>query len=126
MTFQWIVNNAESISVNRKQQVSQTTARNGIVRAVTRGTQPKRFEVKLPDGLPWDTFRTDIIAAEALDRITPAVIALPFARFPWYYNNINPGTNESYNVICVTWPEWTIYSRNQVSWAGAFVFVEVI
>lgn len=126
MTFQWIVNNAESISVNRKKQVSTTTARNGIVRAVTRGTQPKRFEVKLPDGLPWNSFRSDIIAAEALDKITSATITLPYARFPWYYNNTAPASDESYTVLCTDFPEWTIFSRNQVSWSGAFVFVEVI
>jgi len=126
MTFQWIVNNAESISVTRKKQVSTTTARNGIVRAVTRGTQPKRFEVKLPDGLPWNSFRSDIIAAEALDKITSATITLPYARFPWYYNNTAPASDESYTVLCTDFPEWTIFSRNQVSWSGAFVFVEVI
>jgi hypothetical protein len=126
MTFQWIVNNAETISVNRKRQVSTTTARNGIVRAVSRGTQPKRFEVKLPDGLAWSTFRSDIIAAEALDKITSATISIPYARFPWYYNNTAPASDESYTVLCTDFPEWTIFSRNQVSWSGAFVFVEVI
>ena len=126
MTFQWIVNNAESISVNRKRQVSTTTARNGIVRAVSRGTQPKRFEVKLPDGLPWSSFRSDILAAEALDKITSATISLPYAKFPWYYNNTAPASDESYTVLCTDFPEWTIFSRNQVSWSGAFVFVEVI
>lgn len=126
MTFQWIVDNAESISVNRKKQVSSTTARNGIVRAVSRGTQPKRFEVKLPDGLAWNTFRSDIIAAEALDRITSATISLPYAKFPWYYNNTAPASDESYTVICTQFPEWTLFARNQVSWSGAFVFVEVI
>jgi hypothetical protein len=126
MTFQWIVNNAETISVNRKRQVSTTTARNGIVRAVSRGTQPKRFEVKLPDGLPWSSFRSDILAAEALDKITSATISLPYAKFPWYYNNTAPASDESYTVLCTDFPEWTIFSRNQVSWSGAFVFVEVI
>jgi len=126
MTFQWIVNNAETISVNRKKQVSTTTARNGIVRAVSRGTQPKRFEVKLPDGLPWSSFRSDILAAEVLDKITSATITLPYARFPWYYNNTAPASDESYTVLCTDFPEWTLFSRNQVSWSGPFVFVEVI
>ena len=126
MTFQWIVNNAESIRLNRNKQVSTTTARNGMFRAVTRGTQPKRFEVKLPDGLPWSSFRSDIIAAEALDRITSATISLPYAKFPWYYNNTAPASDESYTVLCTDFPEWTIFSRNQVSWSGPFVFVEVI
>jgi hypothetical protein len=126
MTFQWIVNNAETISVNRKKQVSTTTARNGIVRAISRGTQPKRFEVKLPDGLPWSSFRSDILAAEVLDKITSATITLPYARFPWYYNNTAPGSDESYTVLCTDFPEWTIFSRNQVSWSGPFVFQEVV
>ena len=112
--------------MNRKRQVSSTTARNGIVRAVSRGTQPKRFEVKLPDGLPWSSFRSDILAAEALDKITSATISLPYAKFPWYYNNTAPASDESYTVLCTDFPEWTIFSRNQVSWSGAFVFVEVI
>jgi hypothetical protein len=126
MSFQWIVNSAESISINRKKMVAQTTTRNGIVRSVSRGTLPKRFEVKLPDGIPWTTLRTNIVAAEALDRITTAIISIPYAKFPWYYGNVAPASDESYTVRCVEFPEWTIFARDQVSWNGAFVFVEVL
>lgn len=126
MTFQWIVNKAEALSINRKKMVSSTTARDGTVRAVSRGTMPKRFDVKLPDGIPWTELRTDIIAAEALDRTTTAVISIPYAKFPWYYGNVAPGSDESYTVLCVEFPEWNIFARNQVSWSGSFVFVEVI
>jgi hypothetical protein len=106
--------------------VAQTTTRNGIVRSVSRGTLPKRFEVKLPDGIPWTTLRTNIVAAEALDRITTATISIPYAKFPWYYGNVAPASDESYTVRCVEFPEWTIFARDQVSWNGAFVFVEVL
>lgn len=126
MTFQWIVDKAEAISINRKKMVATTTARDGTVRAVSRGTQPKRFEVKLPDGIPWTELSTDIAAAEVLDRITTATISIPYAKFPWYYNNVNPGTDLSYTVRCIQFPEWTIFSRNQVSWNGSFVFQEVV
>jgi hypothetical protein len=126
MTFQWIVNQAETISINRKKMVASTTARDGSIRAVSRGTQPKRFEVKLPDGIPWTVLRTDIAAAEALDRITTATISIPFAKFPWYYNDVAPGSDESYTVRCIQFPEWTIFARNQVSWSGPFVFQEVV
>jgi hypothetical protein len=126
MTFQWIVNQAETISINRKKMVASTTARDGTVRAVSRGTQPKRFEVKLPDGIPWTVLRTDIAAAEVLDRITTATISIPYAKFPWYYGNTAPGSDESYTVRCIQFPEWTIFSRNQVSWNGPFVFQEVL
>jgi hypothetical protein len=125
MSFQWIVNNAESISINRKKTVAQTTARDGKVRAVSRGTPPKRFEVRVPDGIAWTTLKSDIEAAEVLDRVSTATISIPYAKFPWFYNNINPGTDLSYTVICTQFPEWTLFAQNQVSWSGAFVFVEV-
>lgn len=126
MSFQWIVNSAETLSINRKKMVAQTTTRSGVVRSVSRGTLPKRFEVKLPDGIAWTTLRTNIAAAEALDRITTATISIPYAKFPWYYGNVAPASDESYTVRCVEFPEWIIFARDQVSWSGPFVFVEVL
>jgi hypothetical protein len=125
MSFQWIVDNAESFSINRKKIIASTTARDGRVRTVSRGTQPRRIEVKLPDGVPWTTFRSNIIAAEALDRNTTATISIPYAKFPWFYGNSNPGTDDTFTVICVEFPEWIISARNQVSWSGSFVFQQV-
>ena len=126
MSFQWIIDRAETLSINRKQMVASTTARDGIVRVVSRGTPPKRIEVKLPDGIRWSEIRSDIIAAEALDRITTATITIAYAKFPWYYGNVQPAQNESYTVRCIQFPEWTIFARDQVSWSGPFVFVEVV
>lgn len=126
MSFQWIVDNAESISINRKKMVGTTTARDGIVRAVSRGTQPKRIEVKLPDGIAWTDLRSNISAAEALDRISTATISIPYAKFPWYYGNVSPVADESYTVRCIQFPEWIIFARDQVSWSGTFIFQEVL
>jgi hypothetical protein len=126
MSFQWIIDNAATLSINRKKIVGQTTARDGVVRAVSRGTQPKRFTVELPAGIPWTTLSTNIAAAEALDRIGTAPITIPYNKFPWYYNNTNPGTDQSWTVRCIQFPEWTIFARNQVSWSGPFVFQEVV
>ena len=125
MSFQWIIDNAETLSINRKKVVGSTTARDGTVRAVARGDAKKVFTVKLPDGPRWSDLRTNIVAAEGLDRVTPATITIPYASFPWYYGNVNPGTNETHTVICISFPEWTIFARDQVSWSGPFVFVEV-
>lgn len=124
MSFQWIIDNAESLSVNRKKMVGQTTARDGQVRVVNRGTQPRMITVKVADGIRWSDLRTNIAAAEALDRIETATISIPYADFPWYYGNVNPGYPETYVVRCVQFPEWTIFARDQVSWSGPFVFVE--
>jgi hypothetical protein len=126
MSFQWIFDNAESLSINRLKTVASTQARDGTVRAVTRGTPTKTFEVKLPDGPRWSDLRTDIAAAEALDRITPASIQIKYSLFPWYYGNVAPGSNDTYNVICVSFPQWEIFARDQVRWSGPFVFVEVL
>ena len=123
MSFQWIVNSAESLAINRLKTTALTTSRDGTVRVVSRGTPPKRFTVKLPDGIPWTDLRTNIAAAEALDRVTTATITIPYAKFPWYYGNTAPASDESYTVRCIEFPEWTIFARNQVSWSGAFVFV---
>lgn len=126
MSFQFIIDRAETLSINRKKMVGQTTSRSGQVRAVSRGTQPKIYTVKVPDGIPWTELRTLITAAEALDRFTSATITIPYAKFPWYYGNVQPGSNESCVVLCTYFPEWTLMAYNQVSWDGPFVFTEVI
>ena len=126
MAFQWIINNAETISINRRKMVASTTARDGTVRAVSRGTLPKKFTVKLPDGIPWTTLKTLIEGVEAQDKIETDTITIPYAKFPWYYNNTSPGTDSSWTVRIVEFPDWTLMARNQVAWSGPFVFVEVI
>jgi hypothetical protein len=126
MSFQWIIDRAETLSINRKDMVATTTARDGVVRAVSRGTMPKTITVKLPDGIRWSDIRSDISAAEALNKVTTAVISIPYAKFPWYYGNVQPVSNESYTVRCVQFPQWTIFALNQVGWDGPFVFQEVL
>ena len=126
MSFQWIINTAETLSINRLKTTATTTSRDGTVRVVSRGTPPKRFTVKLPDGQPWSSNLTNITGSETWDKVTTATITIPYAKFPWYYNNTAPASDESYVVRCIEFPNWTIFARNQVSWSGAFVFVEVI
>jgi len=202
MSFQWIIDSAESISINRKRIVGATTARDGTTRAVSRGGQLWRFDVKLPDGPAWTDYRQLISQAEALDRTTTANIQLNDAGHSWLVayqgNSVNytgfvasitqgsstitlttsPTTSSGFkfragdfiqlgssgkvytvaadvafnsnsvtlhrpvidssatgvslrvaencvwNVICVQFPEWTLFARNQVSWSGPFVFAE--
>jgi hypothetical protein len=124
MAFQWIIDGAESLSINNKKMIGTTETRSGVVRAVSRGILPVRLTVRYPDGPRWSDIRTDIASAVALDRYQTATITIPYAKFPWYYGNVNPGTDASYTVLCVEFPEWTIFARDQVSWSGAFVFQE--
>lgn len=126
MSFQWVFDTAESLSIDRRKTTAITTSRDGTVRTVSRGTPPKIFRVKLPDGLPWDTSKTYIEAIEALDRITTESIQIKYAKFPWFYNNTQPASNLTYTVRCIDLPRWTIFARNQVSWTGEFTFTEVL
>lgn len=36
------------------------------------------------------------------------------------------GQNVEWSVLCVEFPQWTIFARDQVSWSGNFVFVEAL
>ena len=83
MSFQWIIDNAESISINRKKNVAATTARDGTVRTVSRGGQPWRFEVRLPDGPRWTDYRNNISKAEALDRVTSGTVSFSNSGHDW-------------------------------------------
>lgn len=125
MSFQWVLNNSTTFSINRLDTVASTQSRNGTVKAVSRGTPKKIFTVRLPDGPRWSDIRTDIAAAEALDRHTTDTITIQYATHPWYYGNTVPGSEESYTVICVEFPQWELFGYDQVRWSGAFVFVEV-
>lgn len=200
--FQTVIDYAESISINKRGVVSQTTSRDQTVRSTSRGGQVWRFDVKLPDGIPWQTLRGPIEAIENADRYTNANISLnTTGTLDWFMkyqgNSISTagfvgtatqgnvtltltsspttssgnkfragdliqlgttgkvysvvsdvafnsnvvtlnrpvldstgsktltvGPNVIFKVICVSLPNWTIFSRDQVSWDGNFTFYE--
>ena len=200
--FQTVIDYAESISINRKKKVAQTTSRDGVVRSTSLGGQVWEFEVKMPDGMPWTTMRPLIEQMETLDRTSQGVIRINRSGQSWisgYQGNYTstasitasftsgntislvsgpvitsgnkfkagdfiqlgasgkvysvaedvPSTSSivtlnrpvrdstgtyslivgqavSWTVICVEFPQWNIFSRNQVGWSGAFRFSEVI
>ena len=126
MSFQWIFNNATNLSISRLDTVANTQARDGTVKAVSRGTPKKIFTVRLPDGPRWSEYKSDIESAEALDKHTTDDITILYSRIPWYYGNVDPGgAEEDYTVLCVNFPQWTVFGFDQVQWSGPFIFVEV-
>jgi len=206
MSFQYIFNNAESISIDKGPVVAQTVARNNAVKSVSRGAATWKFTVKLPNGIRYEDLRGVIETIEQNDRHTSETIKLNNSGYTsWFTSyqgdsdvitgwdvtytsgntvtiNTEPsGTNltngeytfkrgdliqlgsghtytvasdvvypattvtlhrpvlESagthaltigpecqFNVICVQFPNWTIFQRNQVSWNRPFIFYEVI
>lgn len=90
--FQNVIDNAESISFNRKKKVAQTVSRDGIVRSTSLGGQTWEFEVKLPDGPAWTTYRPIVEQLEALDRVSTGTIQINKAGHSWingYQGNLN-------------------------------------
>jgi hypothetical protein len=126
MSFQWIINSAQTLSIDTKHMVGQTQTRSGVVRATSRGALPARISVRSPDGPRWQDISADIAAATALDRYQSAVITIPYALFPWYYNNVQPAQDQSFTVLCVEFPQWTLFGQGPVRWSGDFVFQQVV
>lgn len=206
MSFQWIFDNAESISISKRAVVAQSITRGNRVRTNKLGGQTWRFDVKLPDGMRWSTWRPYIEGSEALDRFTVDTISLNQSGYSYineylgnsgniqlvYPSDSNPttlsissataisagqyffkqgdwlqlgsgghaysvvadvpfgantvtvnrpiietanasvtysailGQAVNFDIICVEFPTWNIFQRNQVSWSGNFVFYEVV
>ena len=213
MSFQWIFDNAESISISKRAVVAQSITRGNRVRTNKLGGQTWRFDVKLPDGMRWSQWRSYIEGSEALDRFTVDTISLNQSGYSYIngymgdansgniqatYNNDNApttlnlssvsslgvdeyvfksgdwlqlgnnghvysvtadvlrgnaavntvtipvnrpiietanasvvytlkvGQDVTFDVICVEFPTWNIFQRDQVSWSGNFVFFEVV
>lgn len=74
--FQKVIDKAETISINRKAVVSQTISRDQTTRSTSRGGQIWRFDVKMPDGIPWTEIRGAIEAIDNADRFTSGNISL--------------------------------------------------
>lgn len=124
MAFQWVFDKAESVSINKRAIVGQSISRNQTVRAVSRGNGLYKFTVKLPDGMRWQDAASYINALDAADKFTKETVAFTNTGYTsWIYNGtLTQG--QTWSVICVEFPQWTIFARDQVSWSGPFVFYE--
>ena len=74
--FQTVFDRAESIGINRQPVVAQTISRNNTIRNISRGGAIWRFEVRLPDGIPWRELRLAIEEIEQLGKTTAGTINL--------------------------------------------------
>lgn len=87
MSWQWVFDNAESLSINKRPIVSQTITRDQRVRSVSRGGDVWRFTIKMPTGMRWsDRPGTVRYYAEWIDTnnlLTPQTITLASDKFDW-------------------------------------------
>ena len=197
--FQWIFDHAESILINKRAIVAQTISRDQTVRTVSRGGQVWRFNVQVPNGIPWTESRRYIEAIDSADKFTVGTIQINNPGYASWFTGYQGdgsgftatwtqgqtsitltagtaatykfragdliqlgttghvytaatdvaagatvvtlnrpvldatgsgtliyGPNCTFNLHCTVMPDWSIFQRNQVSWTGAFSFVEAI
>ena len=123
MSFQWVFDKAAMVAVNNRDVVGQSITRNQTVRAVSRGNGLYKFTVTMPDGLAWDEYADEIALLDAANRFSVETVAFSNAGYTdWIING--DLTGQSWDVICVEMPQWTIFDRNMISWSGDFVFYE--
>ena len=85
--FQYVFDNATSISINKRPVSTQTISRDLTVRTLLIGYRKWRFDVRLPDGLPWDKARPYIEGIERADRATAATVSMNNAGYnSWFMN----------------------------------------
>ena len=99
--FQWVIDNAESVAMDRLKTVAQSTARDGTVKTVARTGQPWRFNVRLPDGPRWTDYRQHISKIEAQDRVTVGTVGFTDTGHDWLIQY--QGDCDDYNSIRATW-----------------------
>ena len=99
--FQWVIDNAESVAMDRLKTVAQSTARDGTVRTVARTGQPWRMTVRLPDGPRWTDYRQHISKIEAQDRVTVGTVGFTDTGHDWLIQY--QGDCDNYNAIQATW-----------------------
>jgi hypothetical protein len=122
MSFQWIFDKAETLSMERKPVVASTVARDGTVRSVNRGNQPWRFDVKLPDGITWTELRPYISQAEALDRHTSASVVLTNSGLTWMVGYQGNSVNSTGFVATITQGSNTITLTTSPTTSSGYKF----
>jgi len=103
MSFQWIIDNCETMSIDTQPVVAQTETRDGTVRATSRGGSVWRFTVKLPDGPSWQEYRKDIARAQALDRYTTANVQINNSGQSWLVGY--QGTISNITTVTASWTQ---------------------
>ena len=101
--FQYVFDNAESISINKRRVIGSSLTRDQTLRTTSRGGQTWRFDVKLPDGIRWSQARQYIEKMEYLDRTTVGTVQMNNAG---YNSWLTPYQGNAANSAAIT-ASWT-------------------
>lgn len=122
MSFQWIFDNAESLSIDTQQVVGQSISRNNTVRATSRGGGIWRFTVKLPEGLSWTDYRGYISKTEALGRTATGTISINASGQSWLYKYQGNSVNSTGFVATITGGSATITLTTSPTTSSGYKF----
>jgi len=103
MSFQFIFDNAETISIDKNPLVSQTITRDQRVRSVSRGGAVYRFSVKLPDGFRWSNIRSSIAELEQANKLAIETVNLAHTGLKWAFGYTGDLTDTQRNALTVTY-----------------------
>lgn len=120
--FQWIIDNAESISIDRNPIVGQTITRNQTVRSTSRGNGIWKFTVKLPDGLRWTDHRGNISRMEDLGKYSTASISMAATGQSWIYAYQGNSANSTGFIASITQGSKTITLTTSPTTASGYKF----
>lgn len=70
MSFQQIINNCSSLTLDNRRLTAITTTRSGLTRTVDRGPQPWILTVEFPTGPRWEDYRQIVAVAQKSGRNT--------------------------------------------------------
>lgn len=112
--FQWIINNAENISIDGRGTVAQTITRENVIRSVSRGGRVWKFTVSPSPGATYTQARPYLAKLDQMDRVVPATISFNHPGFQQIYGYLGTGTGG----FSVTVPSGTGVTQVTVS-AGA-------
>jgi hypothetical protein len=109
--FQYFIDRATNMSFNRRPIVATTVARNGMTRAVSRGSEVWRFDVTVPDGLRYSDIRTQLTEIDRWAQFTDIDVSFDKASYIFNYRGNRPVRNN----LVVTTP---LNVTNQVNFAN--------
>lgn len=83
--YQWVFDNAESITVNNRGVVAQTITRDQRIRTMSRGGETWKFTVSLPTGPRWQDIRYYIAGIDSVDRTAIEYINFSKSSYRWMF-----------------------------------------
>lgn len=100
--FQWIIDNAVNLQVNKRPVVATTTARDQTVRATSRGGRVWRFDVTPSPGARWSESRGYIEKLDKAATFTTDTINFAKAGLEYVFGYLGDATNYAGASITVT------------------------